>query len=192
MGVASSGMRRPLFVLLVTLFVTMIGFGITLPVLPFYVERLATAGGMPPASVARHVGLLTAVYALMQFLFAPVWGRWADRVGRRPLLLIGIAGYALAQILFGLAASLSLLYVPRVLGGMLSSATGPAASAYVADLTTEDERSRGMAWLGAATNLGVIVGPAFGGVLARQHSALSRGPRAGAGQFRHRDLLRHR
>lgn len=161
-------MKKRLFVLLASLFVTSIGFGITLPVLPFYVERLALSGGAARESIALHVGLLTGIYALMQLFFAPVWGRWSDRVGRRPLVLIGIAGYAVGQVLFGIAASLWLLYAARIIGGILSSATFPVAAAYVADLTTEEERGRGMAWLGAATSLGIVVGPALGGTLARR------------------------
>ena len=160
-------MKRPLFVLLASLFVTMIGFGITLPVLPFYVERLARTGGASREFVALHVAMLTAVYALVQLFFAPIWGRWSDRVGRRPFVLLGIAGYATAHMLFGLATSLWLLYLARIVGGMLSSATLPVAAAYVADSTNEEQRTRGMAWLGVATNLGVIVGPALGGLLAR-------------------------
>jgi DHA1 family multidrug resistance protein-like MFS transporter len=160
--------RNRLFVLLTCLFVTMIGFGITLPVLPFYVERLALEGGSSRQSVAMHVGLLTGVYAVVQLFFAPLWGRWSDRIGRRPLVLIGIAGYVIAQILFGLATSLWLLYAARILGGILSSATMPVAAAYVADMTTAQERGRGMAWLGTATSLGVVVGPALGGILVRR------------------------
>ena len=154
--------------LLACLFVVMIGFGITLPVLPFYVERLALAEGATRQSVVIHVGLLTGVYALMQLIFAPLWGRWSDRIGRRPLILIGIAGYVIAQVLFGLATSLWLLYTARILGGILSSATLPVSAAYVADLTAEKERSRGMAWLGTAVSLGVVVGPALGGLLSRR------------------------
>lgn len=108
--------------LLACIFVVMIGFGIILPVLPFYAERLALASGASRQSVVMHVGLLTAVYALMQLAFAPVWGHLADRAGRRRLVLMGIGGYAIAQILFGLATSLWLLYAARVLGGILSSA----------------------------------------------------------------------
>ena len=107
---------RRLFVLLASLFVVMIGFGITLPVLPFYVERLAQAEGATPRAVVMHVALLTAAYPLGQLVFAPVWGLWSDRTGRRPLLLMGMAGYVIAQILFGLATSLWLLYVARMLG----------------------------------------------------------------------------
>jgi DHA1 family multidrug resistance protein-like MFS transporter len=160
---------KHLFVLLACLFVVMIGLGITQPVLPFYVERLALAKGVSGGSVVMHVGLLTGVYALGQLLFAPVWGRLSDRTGRRPLIIIGIAGYAVAQVLFGLATSLWLLYAARILGGILSSATLPVSAAYVADMTTDKERGRGMAWLGTAVSLGFVVGPALGGILSRSN-----------------------
>ena len=161
-------MKKHLFVLLACLFVVMIGFGITLPVLPFYVERLAREAGSSQQSIVLHVTLLTGVYALMQLVFAPLWGRWSDRIGRRPLILIGIAGYVVAQVMFGLSTSLWLLYVARIVGGILSSATLPVSAAYVVDMTTKEERSRGMAWLGTAASLGVVVGPALGGLLSRR------------------------
>jgi len=160
--------KKQLFVLLACVFVVMIGFGITLPVLPFYVERLGLAGGASRQSIVLHVGLLTGVYPLVQLIFAPLWGRLSDRIGRRPLVLIGIAGYVIAQLLFGLATSLWLLYAARTIGGILSSATLPVAAAYIADMTTEEERGRGMAWLGTAMTLGVVVGPALGGMLSRR------------------------
>lgn len=159
---------KRLFVLLACLSVVMIGFGITLPVLPFYVERLAQAEGATRQAIVMHVALLTAAYPLAQLVFVPVWGRWSDQTGRRPLLLMGMAGYVIAQILFGLATSLWLLYAARILGGILSSATLPVSAAYVADATTDLERGRGMAWLGTATSLGFVVGPALGGILARR------------------------
>lgn len=168
-------MKKHLLVLFFCLFLVMIGFGITLPVFPFYAERLARAGGASQGETAVHVGLLTGLYALMQFLFAPLWGRWSDRVGRKPLVLIGIAGYAIAQALFGLANSLWLFYGARIIGGVLSSAMFPAVMAYVADATTEDERSRGMAWEGTAASLGVVFGPALGGLLARSDLQLRMG-----------------
>jgi len=146
----------------------MIGFGITLPVLPFYVERLALKVGASRQSIVLHVTLLTGVYALMQLVFAPLWGRWSDRIGRRPLIIIGIAGYVVAQVMFGLSRSLWLLYAARIVGGILSSATLPVSAAYVVDMTTTEERSRGMAWLGTAASLGVVVGPALGGLLSRR------------------------
>ena len=161
-------MRRSLLVLLICLFIVMVGFGITMPVLPFYTERLALAKGSRRETIAMHVSLLTSAYALMQFLFAPLWGRWSDKIGRRSLALVGIAGSAITQVLFGIANSLPLLYVARVLGGVLSSAVLPAASAYVADVTIPERRGRGMAWLGTAVNLGVVAGLAIGGTLSRR------------------------
>lgn len=161
-------MKKHLFVLLACLFVVMIGFGITLPVLPFYVERLALDAGAAQSSIVLHVTLLTGVYSLMQLVFAPVWGRWSDRIGRRPLILIGITGYVVAQVMFGLSTSLWLLYGARIVGGVLSAATLPVSGAYVVDMTTKGERSRGMAWLGTAASLGVVVGPALGGLLSRR------------------------
>ena len=161
-------MKKHLFVLLACLFVVMIGFGITLPVLPFYVERLALAEGASQQSIVLHVTLLTGVYALMQLIFAPLWGGWSDRIGRRPLILIGIGGYIVAQVMFGLSTSLWLLYAARIVGGILSSATLPVSAAYVADMTTNQERSRGMAWIGTTVSLGVVVGLALGGLLSRQ------------------------
>lgn len=167
-GARAHVIGRRLFVLLACLFVVMIGFGITLPVLPFYVERLAQAEGATRQAIVMHVTLLTAVYPLGQLVFAPLWGRWSDRTGRRPLLLMGMAGYVIAQVLFGLASSLWLLYAARIAGGILSSATLPVSAAYVTDATSERERARGMAWLGTATSLGFVVGPALGGLLARR------------------------
>lgn len=161
-------MRKHLFILLSCLFVVMIGYGITLPVLPFYIERIASEAGIAQQSIVLHVTLLTGVYSLMQLAGAPLWGRWSDRIGRRPLILIGIAGYIIAQVLFGLSTSLWLLYAARIIGGILSSATLPVSAAYVVDMTTKRERSRGMAWLGTTASLGVVVGPALGGLLLRR------------------------
>jgi DHA1 family multidrug resistance protein-like MFS transporter len=159
-------MKNHLLVLLASLFVVSIGFGITLPVLPFYAERLAMAAGSSHKMMVVHVGLLTGVFSLMQLLFAPLSGRLSDRIGRRPLLLLGILGSGLAQLLFGMATSLWLLYGARILGGILASATIPAATASVADATDDKERGRGMAWLGTAVSLGAVAGPALGGLTA--------------------------
>ncbi|REJ76297.1 MAG: MFS transporter [Acidobacteria bacterium] len=162
-------MRKHLFVLFSCLFVVNIGFGMTLPVLTFYTERLALAEGVSRDGISLHVGLLTSVYAVMQLLFAPLWGRFSDRLGRRPMLLLGIGGYAVSLLTFGLASNLALLYLARVIGGIFSAATYPAAAAYVSDRTNGEERNRGMAWLGTAASMGVVVGPALGGVLANRN-----------------------
>lgn len=160
-------MSKKLFLLLVCLFVVMIGFGVSLPVLPFYARHLHAAG-VPRNTIAVHITLLTNIYALVQLIAAPFWGQWSDRVGRRPLILLGIAGSAIAQLLFGFASSLAMLYIVRAVGGFLSSAMLPAATAYVSDLTTERNRAKGMAWLGTAVSLGVIAGPALGGLTTRE------------------------
>lgn len=146
----------------------MVGFGITLPVLPYYAERLDSAGRVSRETMVIHVSLLTSVYALMQFIFAPLWGKWSDQFGRKPLLLIGLGGSAIAQILFSMATSLGMLYIVRGIDGFLSSAALPAATAYIADVTTEHDRSRGMAWFGTAVSLGVVAGPAVGGLTTRR------------------------
>lgn len=161
-------MKKHIFLLFVCLFVLMIGFGITLPVLPYYAERLDTSGQISRETMVLHVSLLTSIYALMQFICAPLWGKWSDRFGRKPLLLLGIGGSAISQILFGMASSLEMLYIVRGIDGLLSSAALPAAKAYVSDITTEHERSQGMAWLGTAVSLGVVAGPAVGGLTSRR------------------------
>ncbi len=160
-------MNKQLFLLLFCLFVVMIGFGVTLPVLPFYARHLH-AVGVSRETMAIHISLLTSIYALTQFIFAPLWGQWSDKVGRRPLILLGIAGSAIAQVLFGLASSLAMLYIVRAIGGFLSAAMLPAATAYVSDITPERDRSRNMAWLGSAVSLGVVAGPAFSGLTTRE------------------------
>ncbi len=146
----------------------MVGFGITLPVLPYYAERLNSAGRVSRETMVVHVSLLTSIYALMQFIFAPLWGKLSDRLGRKPLLLLGIGGSAIAQVLFGVATSLGMLYMVRGIDGLLSAAALPAATAYVSDITTEGDRDRGMAWLGTAVSLGVVAGPAVGGLTTRR------------------------
>lgn len=161
-------MNKRLFLPLFCLFIVMIGFGVTLPVLPFYARHLHASVGVSRETMAIHISLLTSIYALAQFIFAPFWGQWSDRVGRRPLILLGIAGSAIAQVLFGLASSLVMLYVVRAIGGVLSSATLPATTAYISDITSERDRSRNMAWLSTAVSLGIIAGPAFGGLVTRE------------------------
>lgn len=151
--------RGSLGLLFAILFVVMLGFSIMFPVLPQY------ARGFGADSFT--LSLLLSTYSVMQFVFAPLWGRLSDRVGRRPVLLVGLAGYAISFTVFGLARSLAMLFVARALAGILSSATLPTATAYIADTTPEQDRARGMGILGAAFGLGVIFGPFLGGILAR-------------------------
>ncbi|WP_051530092.1 MFS transporter [Anoxybacteroides tepidamans] len=141
------------------MFLVMCGFGIIIPVLPFFAEKV---GANP-----TELGLLMAIYSLMQLLFAPIWGRISDRYGRKPILFIGITGLSLSFFLFSIAHTLSMLFVARVIGGILSSATMPTAMAYVADVTTPQERGKGMGTIGAAIGLGFIFGPAIGGIFSK-------------------------
>src|SRR5438477_8996428 len=150
--------RAPMHaVLFITVFLDLVGFGIIIPFLAYYVESFGAR--------AAVVGLLMSSYSLAQFVFAPVWGRVADRVGRRPILLLGLLGSVAGYTLFGLAGTLSLLFVGRILMGIFG-ATIPTAQAAVADVTRPEDRARGMGLIGAAIGLGFILGPALGGVLS--------------------------
>jgi DHA1 family tetracycline resistance protein-like MFS transporter len=149
--------RSPLVFLFVTVFVDMIGYGIVVPLLPFY------AG--PYASGAALVGLLGSLYAAMQFASGPFLGGLSDRHGRRPVLLLCLLGTSLAYLLLGLAQTLTSLLVAVVLAGAVSG-TLATAQAYIADSTTKEDRARGLGMLGAAFGLGLIAGPAVGGLLS--------------------------
>lgn len=157
-GRGAAGGRSPLAVLFVTVFLDLVGFGIVIPLLPLYAERF----GAGPVGAAW----LLAVYSLMQFLFAPWWGRLSDRVGRRPVLLVGLFGAALSYLAFGLAGTLPVLFAARIAGGVMGANVG-VAQAYIADVTEPRDRARGMGMIGAAFGLGFIFGPALGGLLSR-------------------------
>jgi DHA1 family multidrug resistance protein-like MFS transporter len=150
--------RKNLLILSFTLVVVTLGFGMVIPIFPFYIERLGASG--------VQYGVLIAIYAVMQFLFAPLWGGLSDRVGRKPVLMVGILGGGLTMLMFGLASQLWLLYLARFLSGLLTSAAMPAAMAYIGDSTSEQERGGGIGRLGAAAGLGLILGPGLGGWLA--------------------------
>ncbi len=149
--------RASLTILFVTVFIDLLGFGIVLPLLPYYAHQFHASG--------MTVGLLIAVYSAMQFVCAPLWGSWSDRIGRRPVMLISLAGSTVSYLLFALADGIGLLFVSRVLAG-IAGANIPVAQAFIADSTGEAERARGMGLIGAAFGLGFIFGPAIGGLLA--------------------------
>jgi len=148
----------PLIIVFVTVFIDLLGFGIIIPLLPFYAETFGAS--------AFTVGLLATSFSLMQFIFAPIWGRLSDRVGRRPIILLGLLGSCLSYLGFGMASTLASLFAARIFAG-IAGANIPTAQAVVADLTTPENRAKGMGLVGAAFGLGFIFGPAIGGFLSR-------------------------
>lgn len=137
--------------------IDLIGFGIIIPLLPFYAEHFQAE----PDTVA----LLMATYSGAQFLAAPFWGRLSDRIGRRPVLMISMAGAAICYVWLGFSDTLWMLFASRAVGGFMAGNIA-AAFAYMADITTPENRAKGMGAVGAAFGLGFILGPAIGGVLA--------------------------
>ncbi len=156
--------RRGLIVLFLAIFLVMMGFGIVLPVLQFYARDV---GATP-----FQIGLLATSYAFMQFLFAPAWGAMSDRIGRKPVFSVGLVGYAVSFVIFGLSHQVWQLFLARILGGVLSAATLPTAMAYIADTPSEERRGGGMGVMGAAMGLGFTIGPGIGGVLGQYNLSL--------------------
>lgn len=147
----------PLITLFLVLFTVSVGFGLVIPILPLLAREFGAS--------AFLLGLMTASYAVVQFLFAPIWGQVSDRVGRKKVLMIGITGLAFSFLLMGFAKSYWMLFTARVLGGFLSSATLPAAQAMAAELSGTKNRAKAMGLMGAAFGTGFIFGPLIGGVL---------------------------
>jgi multidrug resistance protein len=152
--------RSPLLVIFITVFIDLVGFGIVIPVLPFYAE--GTKFGATPS----QVGLLFGSYSIMQLVFAPVLGRLSDKYGRRPVLMVSLLGTALGFLILGFATTLWMLFVGRIIDG-ISGGNISTAQAYIADVTTKENRAKGMGMIGAAFGLGFVFGPAIGGVLSR-------------------------
>jgi len=157
-GASGATRASPLVIVFVTIFIDLLGFGIIIPLLPFYAESFGAN--------ALTVGLLSSSFSLMQFLFAPVWGRLSDRVGRRPIILLGLLGSSVSYLIFGLANSLVVLFIARIAAG-IAGANIPTAQAFIADTTAPENRAKGMGLVGAAFGLGFIFGPAVGGFLSQ-------------------------
>ena len=153
----------PLIIVFVTVFIDLLGFGIIIPLLPFYAETFG--------ATAFTVGMLATSFSLMQFIFAPIWGRVSDRVGRRPIILLGLLGSCVSYLAFAMAGTLAGLFAARIFAG-IAGANIPTAQAVVADLTTPENRAKGMGMVGAAFGLGFIFGPAIGGFLSRYGYAM--------------------
>ena len=152
--------RSRLIVIFTTVFIDLVGFGIVIPVLPFYAE------GTIFNATPRTVGLLFASYSIMQLIFAPILGGLSDKHGRRPVLILSIIGTGIGFLVLGLATTLWMLFAGRILDG-ITGGNISTAQAYIADITTKENRAKGMGLIGAAFGLGFIFGPAIGGILSR-------------------------
>lgn len=149
--------KSSLLILFSVIVLDLIGFGIVLPILPFYAEEFGAS--------ATVLGLLLTSYAAMQFIFSPLWGKLSDRIGRKQVLLLTMSGSVLGLLLLGLSHSMWMLFAGRILSGIFG-ANISVASAYVTDVTTEENRAKGMGLIGAAFGIGFILGPTLGGILS--------------------------
>jgi DHA1 family tetracycline resistance protein-like MFS transporter len=149
---------RPLLIIFLTIFVNLVGFGIIIPLLPFYAE---TFGASPLV-----IGLLFAVFSLCQLAAAPALGDWSDKYGRRPVLIFSLLGTVVSFVMLAVAHSITMLFLARIVDG-LSGGNISTARAYVADITQPKDRARAYGLIGAAFGLGFIFGPALSGVLAK-------------------------
>ena len=149
---------KPLLIIFLTIFIDLVGFGIVIPLLPFYAKEYQ--------ATPLDFGLLMSSYSLMQFVFSPIWGSLSDRYGRRPILFWTITGAGIGNLIVGFAGGLWMLYAGRVLAGVMAGNLS-TAQAYIADVTTRKNRAKGMGLFGMAFGLGFILGPAIAGVLSK-------------------------
>lgn len=147
-----------LVILMVNMFIAMVGMGLIIPIMPKYVTEFGATG--------QAMGYLVAAFGLTQFLCSPIAGELSDKYGRKLLIVTGIGLFTVSQVLFGMAEHMWMLYVSRLLGGMSAALMTPPMMAYVADITTEEKRGKGLGMLMASMTLGVVIGPGIGGMLA--------------------------
>jgi DHA1 family tetracycline resistance protein-like MFS transporter len=150
--------KNSLIIIFLVVFVDLVGFGMVIPILPYYAKSFGAS--------ATVLGWLMMCYSGMQFIFSPLWGRLSDRIGRRPVILTSILGIGISMVILGFARSLGWLFAGRLLAGFFG-ANIAAASAYIADVTPPEKRAKGMGLIGAAFGLGFLFGPALGGILSR-------------------------
>jgi Arabinose efflux permease len=150
--------RGALLILMFNLLLVFTGIGLVIPIMPKFMETLGITGGI--------VGLLVAAFSLTQLLCSPLAGRLSDKFGRKKMIVIGMIVFAVSEALFGFAESPVLLFVSRLLGGISAAMIMPAVMAYAADITTKEQRAKGMGFINAAITTGFIIGPGIGGYIA--------------------------
>jgi MFS transporter, DHA1 family, tetracycline resistance protein len=151
---------KPLIIIYITVFIDLVGFGIVIPALPYYVE------GEAFKATPFEIGLLFASYSLMQFIFSPILGSLSDKIGRRPILFFSLLGSAIGYLLIGYAGALWMVFAGRIISGVTGGNIS-TAQAYIADVTSKENRAKGMGLFGAMFGLGFVFGPAIGGILSR-------------------------
>lgn len=147
-----------LSILLANLFLAFLGIGLVVPVLPTIMNELSINGAV--------VGYMVAVFAFVQLISSPIAGRWADRYGRKRMIVIGLVIFGLSEFLFGIGKTVEVLFLSRMFGGLSSAFIMPAVTAFIADITTAHERPKALGYMSAAINTGFIIGPGLGGFLA--------------------------
>ncbi|RWR04109.1 MFS transporter [Siminovitchia fortis] len=150
--------KRKLFVLMVNMFIAIGSFGIIIPIMPAYLVSIGQGG--------TAAGLMIAIFAGAQFIMSPIAGKWTDQYGRRKMIIYGLSGLALSMFIFYFSNSVGILYFSRVIGGIGAALLIPAIFAYVADITTLEQRAKGNSYISAAMSLGIVIGPGVGGFLA--------------------------
>ncbi len=156
MGPKSLDKKAALLTVFLVVLVDLMGFGIVLPLLPFYASKFNASPVL--------IGLLYSVYSFAQLIFSPIWGGWSDKIGRRPIMLMSTLGSVLSYVLFAFSRSLALLFFSRLLAGVMGGNIS-TAQAYVADVTSEENRAKGMGLIGAAFGIGFVMGPALSSLL---------------------------
>lgn len=152
-------MKKQLMMIMSIQLAVYTGFGMIIPILPKIIKSIGAA--------PIHLGLLLSIYSIVSFIMAPIWGSYSDRIGRRPVIIAGLLGFSISFFLFAISGGhLWLMYLSRVLGGFSSGALSSVAMAYVADITTEEERTKSMGLVGMTIGIGFILGPAIGGIFS--------------------------
>lgn len=151
--------KKKMFILMLNMFIAVGSFGIIIPIIPSFLKDLGQGGAA--------AGLIIAIFALAQFIFSPLGGKWADQYGRRIMINSGLFILAISMFIFYFADSTTLLYISRFIGGLGCAFLIPAIYAYVADITTMEQRAKGNSFISAAMSLGIVVGPGIGGFLAK-------------------------